>query len=410
MPTSFACNRRCLRWALAALSAGTAFAAPIAALAAPIQLTSSVGANSFGASVSDDGNRVAFYSASNLTGGNADNSFEIYLYDKPSNTLTQVSNFAAGAQAGGNQVPMLSGDGTRLSYQHFESAGGTAFFQSVLYDVSTGKTTVVTPPANAGETNELSRDGKTIAISTGNVGVRLYDVTTGTLSVPIVPFAFNTAMSRDGSKLALELFGNLVYRDLKTGTELNVTPSNSGFNIRPDLSDDGSKLAFTSTYDPLGTNADHNAEVFLFDVATQTVRQVTHSTGNSFTNSDVSISADGSRIAFSSQADLVGTNADGNQEIYVYDAVDDLIRQITVTSGPGIFSLEAAISGDGLSLAYTSSADLAGRNPNHIPQIYLQDLAPRANAVPEPSSLALLAAAGLALLACRRRKATAALP
>ena len=45
---------------------------PFVALAAPLQLTPTTGLNSFGASVSDDGNRVAFYSASNPTGGNAD--------------------------------------------------------------------------------------------------------------------------------------------------------------------------------------------------------------------------------------------------------------------------------------------------------------------------------------------------
>lgn len=410
MPTPFACYRGRIRAALLGVGGAAAFAAPVAVSAAPIQLTSPVGFNSFGASVSDDGNRVAFYSASNLTGGNVDGSFEIYLYDKPSNRLTQVSSFAGGSLAGGNQVPSLSGDGSRLSYQHFESGGGTASFQSVLFDVNTGKTTVVTPLLNTSESNELSRDGKTLAISSGATGLSFFDVDSGTLGAPLGIRVRNTAMSRDGRQLALELSGNLIYRDLTTGSQLNITPGNAGFNIRPDLSDDGKTLAFTSTYDPLGTNADRNAEVFLFDIATQTVRQITQTTGDAFTNSDVSLSADGKRIAFSSQADLLGTNADHNQEIFVYDVLEGLFKQVTATSGQGIFNFEAAISGDGLSVAFTSSANLVGSNPNLIPQIYLQDLAPRANAVPEPTSLALLAAAGLALLACRRRKTTAALP
>jgi Tol biopolymer transport system component len=374
--------------------------APLVALAAPTQLTASVGANSFGASVSDDGNRVAFYSASNLTGANADGSFEIYLYDRPSNSLTQVSNFAGGALAGGNQVPMLSGDGQRLSYQHFVNSGGVATFQSVFYDAATKATVVVTPPAGFGETNELSRDGKTIAIATGNTGLRLYDVGTGTLGPVIAGNTFHTAMSRDGSKLALELFGRIELHDLKNGTTLAITPPNAGFNLRPDLSDDGTKLAFTSTYDPLGSNADHNAEVFLYDVVTNTVRQLTHTTGGANSNSQVSLSADGTRIAFASTADPLGTNADGNQEVFVYDLPSDVLTQVTNTSGD--FSVDPSLSGDGLSLAYTSSADLSGANPNHIPQIFLQSLAPR-NAVPEPSTPLLLLAAGLAAGAWRRR-------
>lgn len=374
--------------------------APLAALAGPVQITTSAGPNSFGASVSDDGRRVAFYSAANLTGANADGSFEILLYDRPSNALTQVSHFAGGALAGGNQVPVLSGDGNRLSYQHYAIAGNTATFQSVLYDHGTASTVTVTPMAAFGESNELSRDGKTMAVATGNTGLRLYDTTTGTLGPVIAGNTLNTAMSRDGSKLVLELFGRLEFRDLANASSFSVTPPNAGFNLRPDLSDDGSKLAFTSTYDPLGTNADHNAEVFLYDVVTHAVHQITHTVGNSASNADVSLSADGTRIAFTSMADLVGTNADGNQEIFVYDVLANLFTQVTVTAGQSVFSMEPSLSGDGLSLAFTSSADLVGSNPRHIPQIYLESLAPR-NAVPEPSTLLLLAAAGFGAAASR---------
>ncbi len=370
--------------------------------AAPVQITPSIGFNSFGPSLSDDGRKLAFYSASNITGGNADNSFEIHVYDRSTGAITQVSDFAGGHLTGGNQVPLISGDGNRLAYQHFNHGGSTATFQSVLFDHGTGTNTVVTPPATAGETNELSRDGRTLAINTGNLGVRLYDVTSGTLGAPIVPFAFNTALSRDGSRMAIEGFGRLDLLDRTTGTTRAVTPAGSGFNHRPDLSDDGHWLAFTSTYDPLGTNADRNPELFLFDVLTDTVRQLTHSMGDSFSNTDVSLSADGLRMVFTSQSDLVGGNADGNQEIFQYDVVEDRFTQLTNTAGQGLFSFDAAISGDGLTVAFVSSANVTGANPNRISQLFLQDLAPRATAVPEPPAL-LLAAAALGALALRRR-------
>ena len=175
----------------------------------------------------------------------------------------------------------------------------------------------------------------------------------------------------------------------------------SGFNHRPDLSDDGRWLAYASLYDPLGTNADHNMELFLLDLLTGTLRQVTHSTGDAFTNMDPSLSADGLRMVFTSMADLTGGNADRNQEIFQYDVLGDRFTQLTSTSG-GRFSLDAALSGDGLSVAFVSSADLAGANARGIPQIFLLDLAARESAVPEPPAL-LLAAGSLGLLALRRR-------
>lgn len=387
--------------------AATLASAP--ALATPVQVSVPTGnANSFAASVSDDGNRIAFYSANNLTGGNGDRSFEIFLYDRPTNTLTQVSSFGGGSLVGGNQVPSISGDGNKLAYQHFETLpNGSNIMQSVLYDHVTKTSVTVTAPALFSETNELSRDGKTMAIATGNTGLRLYDTASGVMGPVIAGNTFNTAMSRDGSRIAMEFIGQLVVQDLKTHTTLNITGTGAGFNLRPDFSDDGTKLAFTSTYDPLGTNADRNSEVFLYDLTTNTVRQLTFSTGDAFSNADVSMSADGKRIAFSSTRNLTGHNADGNQEIFLYDLVDDVLRQVTDT-GPSDYNLEAAISGDGLTLAFTSSANFGGSNNSHVPQIYFETLAP-SQAVPEPSTLLLLAAAGFGLLAARRRRQPAAL-
>lgn len=376
--------------------------APLPVLAAPTQITTGAGFNSHSASVSDDGNRIAFYSASNLTGQNADNSFEIFLYDRPSNTLTQVSQFAGGHLAGGNQVPVISGDGNRISYQHFTTGGGTAFFQSVFYDHATQSSVTFTPPSNFGETNELSRDGKTIAVATGNTGLRLYDTASGVLGPVIAGNTFNTAMSRDGSMLALELFGRLQVRDLANNSTIDITPAGAGFNIRPDFSDNGRILAFTSTYDPLGTNADRNAEVFVYDLDTLSVRQITFSTGDVNSNADVSLSADGKRLAFSSTANLLGGNADGNQEIYVVDLINDLLTQVTQTSGPNVYNFEPSLSGDGLTLAFTSSADFTGQNASHLPQIFLERLAP-SSAVPEPATAGLVLVAGLGALLTRRR-------
>ncbi len=391
-----------LRLFATAAAAAAAIGASPPALAAPIRISGGPTGSGLGASVSDDGNRVAFYSASNLTGANADGSFEIYLYDRPSGTLTQVSQFAGGPLAGGNQAPSLSGDGTRLSYQHFTISGGFGSFQSVLFDSTTNSTTTLTPMAQFGETNELSRDGKKVAIGTGNAGLRLFDLASSTFEPVLSANTFNTALDRDASVLALEFFQRLVVMNRTLGTTVNITGSNAGFNMRPDLSDDGRWLAFSASYDPLGTNADRSDEIFLYDLLNNSVRQITQTSVGFGANGMVSLSADGTRLAFSSQADLLGSNADGNSEIFLYDVTDDHFTQITQTTGSNIFSTDPSISGDGKWLAFTSSADLTGANPRRTQQIFLTELAPRVGVVPEPGALAL---AGLALgvLAARRR-------
>ena len=390
--------------ATATAAAVVALCAP-SARAAPVQVTFNPLGNSLGPSISADGQRIAFYSSGNLSGGNADNSFEIVVYDRASNSFTQVSNHPGGHMTGGNQVPQISADGQRVVFQSFQSGGGTAFFQTVLHDFGTGLSTPLTPLSNFGETNTLSGDGRTVAIATGNTGLRLYDVPGGTLGPVIAGNTFNNALSFDGRVLASEGFGRLDVLDRDTGAWRNIAPAGSGLNMRPDLSDDGRWLAYTATYDPLGLNADRNSEVFLFDLQNNQVRQLTQSTGGFFTQDQVSISGDGTRLAFVSQSNLLGTNADGNQEIFVYDLVDDVLNQITETTGFANYSLQPVLDRDGSTLAFLSAANLTGSNSGGVPQLFLMDLAPQGGGgnVPLPGTLPLVALAGAALALRRRR-------
>src|SRR5437588_159206 len=123
----------------------------------------------------------------------------------------------------------------------------------------------------------------------------------------------------------------------------------------PAVSQDGSRIAFASKDDPLGTNADGNSEIFLFDGAR--LIQVTNtspgSLANRITNGNFqpSISDDGRSIAFSSNRDLASQNSDGNLEIFVYATIGASFTQLTNSSGIVGFS-DAKISGDGSTVAY----------------------------------------------------------
>lgn len=381
--------------------ASLALAAHAAASAAPLQITTGGDRNSFGASLSHDGSRLAFSSASNLTGQNADRNFEIFLYERSSATLSQITNDSRGFVAG-SQLPSISSDGSRIVFQSFETRGQTGFFRSLFHDVASNTTTALNDYSAAFQLTAITGNGQRIALNVDNSGLRILDTATGNFGPQL---AFNPAsfsMSGDGNRLALQAFnGGIRFIDVLAGTTTTILAGGNGFNTNPVFSADGQRIAFSATFDPLGTNADRNQELFVYDLQTAAFRQITNSTGG--ISGEASLSADGSRLAFVSSADLLGGNADGNQEIFVFDLLTDELLQITSTTS-GAFSADPTISGDGLTLAFTSSGDLAGGNPNRVPQIYLQSLAPRVNGVPEPGGLAL-AVAALGLLWGTRRRA-----
>ncbi|HYE65649.1 MAG TPA: Ig-like domain-containing protein, partial [Pyrinomonadaceae bacterium] len=123
----------------------------------------------------------------------------------------------------------------------------------------------------------------------------------------------------------------------------------------PAVSQDGSRIAFSSRENPLGTNPDGNSEIFLFDGAA--LRQITNTTPGDLAlrvrngNFQPSISDDGRLVAFASNRDLLSLNPDANLEIFIYDTSDHSFTQLTNTSGT-VGNADAKISGDGSTVAY----------------------------------------------------------
>lgn len=123
----------------------------------------------------------------------------------------------------------------------------------------------------------------------------------------------------------------------------------------PAISQDGSRIAFASKDNPLGTNNDANSEIFLYDGA-KLVQVTNTSPGDPslrLVNGNFlpSISDDGRFIAFSSNRDLASQNADGNLEIFIFDTVALGFTQLTNTSG-AVGATDAKISGNGAGVAY----------------------------------------------------------
>ncbi|HEY5838959.1 MAG TPA: hypothetical protein VIT19_07980, partial [Pyrinomonadaceae bacterium] len=105
----------------------------------------------------------------------------------------------------------------------------------------------------------------------------------------------------------------------------------------PGISQDGSRIAFASKDDPLGSNADGNSEIFVFNGSN--LVQITNTTPGSPANRvtegnfQPSMSDDGRFVAFSSNRNLTSQNGDGNLEVFVFDSIAAAFTQLTNSTG-----------------------------------------------------------------------------
>lgn len=226
----------------------------------------------------------------------------------------------------------------------------------------------------------------------GNAEVYLYDVNTSTFTQATDTLAeanISPTISSDGS-LVVFASGNdiggdnadgnreLFLLDTQTLAISQLTDTIGGgtaFSHRfPIINSNGTHIAFVSNRDHTGENADTNAEVFLLDIDSLSFTQLTDTTGTTH-NLRAGISADGTIVSFPSQGDLTGNNVDLSQELFIYDANTDTITQATDTTGSTVNSNRIpAVSPDGSFVTFESDLDLTGENPDGDVQIFLYDV------------------------------------
>ncbi|MBI5716842.1 MAG: PD40 domain-containing protein [Burkholderiales bacterium] len=153
-------------------------------------------------SVSADGNRVAFWSfAANLTGGDSNGLWDIFVYDHAAGTRRRVSLTSTGGErnqgsesASRMVAPALSGDGRFVAYATTASnvvPGDTNGVQDVfVVEIATGavqRASVATggaqgdaaSPIGQGERPAISHDGTWIAFTTTATNLGVPTTTTG---------------------------------------------------------------------------------------------------------------------------------------------------------------------------------------------------------------------------------------
>jgi Tol biopolymer transport system component len=284
---------------------------------------------------------LPFRSTNDLTGGNSDGSFEIYLFDATTIMFTQLT-----ATTGNHtDEPTISADGTRIAFfSNQDLTGGNADgnFEIFLFDTTSMTITQVTQTTGGDNLfHSINADGTRIAFDSFS------DITGGNADLNTEIFLFDASMP----------------------TFTQMTATTGGGNFSPAMNADGTRIAFVSERNITGGNPDANFEIFLFDTNTMTFTQVTHTSGGE--NLSPSLNADGTRIAFRSDRDLTLSNPDGNFEIFLFDTQTQTFTQVTDTVGGD--NNAPALSADGARIAFSSNADVTGGNPDTNTEIFLAD-------------------------------------
>jgi uncharacterized repeat protein (TIGR01451 family) len=343
--------------------AGTAlFQLPVALSAAdffgpnpvpPTDITNSpVGINNEPA-FNRDGMRLAFWSTADLVNNNADGNIELFVAEMDDSggiSFTQVTSSTGSILGGFNLSPSMDDSGNRVVFFSDRNLSGhnpDNNFEIFLYDVTSPITLRQVTSSTKGFSilPDLSGNGQWVAFaSDGNFTKQNPDGNTEIFRAHLAPNG--------------------------TVTFMQVTNTPGGINDQPKINYDGTRIAFVSTFNYTGQNADNNREVFVAAIGpggAVTITQVTNT--SSGTTGDPAIDASGTRVAFVSDRDPTGGNGNPGQLREVFYADLGLGGAVTITQVPDIWaeggSEKPTISADGTRIGF--------HTPRHL-QVRMYDI------------------------------------
>jgi dipeptidyl aminopeptidase/acylaminoacyl peptidase len=243
----------------------------------------------------------------------------------------------------------------------------------------------------------MSADGQRVvfltllADGTGSV-IQMFDGQSATIRT--LGTGLNPVINAAGTKVAFVTFTNdLAMLDVATGdiTVFPVGPISNPIS----LSADANRIAFTSA----DRDPQHIAQVFVLDVATGVVTQVSNAT--MFGAGDIALSGDGSRVAWvewagwpflktfdfsTGQARDLGYGyhpavAHDGARVAFIDATSGGLRLLDVESGVGRVLVTSdrgfafpTFSSDGQRLVFLSGGDIVGANPDLDWEVFAVDV------------------------------------
>jgi hypothetical protein len=334
----------------------------------------------------DDGLLIFF--ASNQAPVTIQGIYEIFKINKNGTGLTRLTTIGQDAEH-----PVVSGGGERFGTwleDGMYAATGTGTGLLKLIDRKT-------PDQGY---PDLSTDGKKISLEgpanpTGNNADGSAEVffinASGVISqltqLGAASYAGRNQMDGAGTRVYYESNGNpLGTNNDLSGEIFGINTDGTGvrqytfctsaigaFSGYPDVSDDGTKIAFASVCNLTGGNADFGAEIFLVNPNGTGLVQLTTAPSPSPFERYVywpRLDSTGTWVAFSGNANIAGGNTEGNFEVWRMKT--DGTNRTQITSQALYDSFYPDISGDGSRVVFLSRADLiAGQNTEHNGEVFL---------------------------------------
>jgi Tol biopolymer transport system component len=281
--------------------------------------------------LTSDGEQAVFADSADLLGSNEDGGDEVYRYDRILNRLEQLTDLPDVAI---RSLSMdVSGDGSRITFAtDADPTGGNADGNRELF--------LLQPEGPEPRIRQLT------ATTGGTPSLHAAIDDAG----DTIAFASDRNLASANPDLNHELFVAQLDADGDpTFSQSQATTGGDADNVRDiDISGDGNVVVYTSDQNRAGGNLDLNAEVMRTVVGGGTT-QLTTTTGT-LVNSEPALDRTGDRIAFHSEFPIVGTNADGNPELYVRDVSSAVTLRLTDSSDE---VGDPQISGDGLVVVHS---------------------------------------------------------
>ena len=316
---------------------------------------------------------MAFHSrASNLVPGDTNNNIDVFVRDRKLNITERVSLGQGGIQLNGQSAsPAISANGRFVAFRSMATnvvPSDTSDHDDVfVHDRLTGATEWISMAQDGGEADSssdisaISADGRFVVFD-----------------------SFATNLVSGDTNDANDIF----MRDRRTGTTRRVsggshgTQGNGSSSYPLAISADARFVAFLSDASNLVPgDTNDTSDVFVHDCKTDITERVSVGRNGVQANdfsSDVSISADGRFVAFTSFAsNLVPGDTNEDVDVFVRDRQTGTTERISL--GPrdiqgNAQSAFAAISGDGRFVAFGSFAtNLVTGDTNRRHDIFLRD-------------------------------------
>jgi uncharacterized repeat protein (TIGR01451 family) len=307
--------------------------------------------------ISNDGSHIAFWSTGDLAPisgtNNLDGNIEIFLWQRNGTTPTflQVTDSPGTILGGLNIAPSINGAGNRIAFFSDRNLSGSnpdGTFEVFVAAVGNNGAVTIVQVTDEDRTSSIlpsiSADGRRVAYISDELGS---------------PNVYIANLNADGTV---------------NGPPVPVTNFPNVATDQPVISSNGGAIAFISTANISNGNPDGNGEIFVArstNGTNWTIQQVTFTEAGIF-NEEPDLNGDGSRLTFVSTGTFSGLNPQGNSEVFSATVGTSVTLTALTSTTLGVNHTHPSLSDDGLRIAFVSNADSNG-NPTSFDRVFLYD-------------------------------------